>query len=296
MTLTEMLDTWMKQSQAEDRAPLLKKMLLEAGWKEPAVAPPPPEPTPEPTPTPTPAPSSRTVLWRGTFETDLSEMTKNGGGGFFNSGSYDAPSRSTTQKHSGLASCKMTIKGSGGVRGFRWEEPRANREAYYSAWFFIPQALQSQAYHQFFQFKSRSTGGRNDPVWLLTFETDVIRAGWGWGSAAAANGGNLAGPYSTSGVSGGKWFQPIIPKPVPVGQWFKVEAFLRQSKDFDGILKVWQDGTLVHDLRGIRTSFDNPAYNTWRCANEWAVTNYGDAVTPNPFTIYMDDAEIGVAT
>jgi hypothetical protein len=256
------------------------------GW---TVTPPAPAPAPEPTPT------TGTVLWTAGHETDLSEWSKDSGGGLYNSGSFEAV-RSTDQHHSGSASLRMKIWAppESGVRAFRWKESRVNRELYFSAWFYLPTDFTITGgpyqYWNLFQFKSRSTGGRNDPVWAFYVDPagKYLKAGWGWG------GTTLSGPHSSDGTSG-KWYQPVQKLTLPIGRWFNLRAFLRQSKDFDGALKLWQDGTLIHDLSNVRTSYDNPAYNAWRCDDEWGCNLYSDGLQPSPFTMYVDDAEIRTA-
>lgn len=184
-----------------------------------------------------------------------------------------------------------------GVRAFRWAEARANRSLYYSVWMYIPTTYTMTAdpnfgqYWNLFQFKSRSAdGSRNDPLWALSAAKNpaggmYLRAGWGWG------GTTVAGPRATDSV-GGKWYEPTTRVPLPVGRWFHLEAHLHQSKDFDGQLSVWQDGLKIFSFTGVRTSYANCNFNSWCANNEWSVNNYSDGLSPNPATIYMDDAAI----
>ena len=51
---------------------------------------------------------------------------------------------------------------------------------------------------------------------------------------------------------------------------------------------VWQDGVELFNVKAVRTRYPPPN----GVANEWSVNNYGDAITPSPTTIYIDDAEI----
>jgi hypothetical protein len=259
-----------------------------------------------PKPGPAPAPSPGTVLWSADMEEGTladwywpsTGPTGSYGGGLYNSGSYEAVA-SQGQAHSGSLSMRAMIRTpyqpTSGVRAFRWKEARENRAAYYSAWFYIPVRFTLTGdpccgrYWNLFQFKSRSTDGRNDPVWALYVGNRpsgelYLYAGWGWGGTA------IAGPYSTSGVSG-KNFQQAVAN-LPVGRWTRIEAFLRESKDFDGQLTVWQDGVQLFDFRNVRTSYDNPSYNAWHAANEWSINLYSDGLSPNPATIYVDDASI----
>ena len=50
----------------------------------------------------------------------------------------------------------------------------------------------------------------------------------------------------------------------------------------------WQDGQLLFDVTGFSTR-----YNDGNC--EWSVTNYSDLVDPDPTTVYVDDATIGLS-
>jgi hypothetical protein len=234
------------------------------------------------------------------MEGSVEEWSVGGGGGLYNSGNYKAYV-STDVAHSGRYSLRTEISSpsspTSGVRAFRWAEARANRDAYYSIWMYVPTQYTLTAdpntgrFWNVFQFKSRTPeGSRNDPVWALYAAPDgegrlYLHAGWGWG------GTELAGPRASDGV-GGKWFEPTKRTPIPVGRWVHFEAFLHQSKDFDGRLSFWQDGEQLFDLQGVRTSYNNCDYNAWCADNEWSANLYSDGMSPNPAVVYMDDAAI----
>jgi hypothetical protein len=213
----------------------------------------------------------------------------------YNSGANQAVV-SSEQGHSGTRSLRAKIWTPGspnsGVRAFRWKEARANRDAYYSVWIYLPQPLNPGGrFLNLFQFKSRTADGRRvDPVWAFYGTSDgqggaYLRAGWGWGGTP------LAGPRSTDGVSG-TWFEPMEQVSLPVGRWIHLEAFLHQSNEFDGRVQFWQDGVQLFDLNNIRTSFKNCRYNRWCASNEWSVNLYSDKFSPNPATLYIDDGAI----
>ena len=191
------------------------------------------------------------------------------GGGLYNSGAHEAIA-STEQAHSGTYSLRARVwssnDSSSGVRAFRWQEAREHRELYYSAWFFIPTDYRrtsdpaTGAFWNLFQFKSRSSSGRNDPLWALYVKRRAdgkpyLYAGWGWG------GTEIEGPFKTSSL-GGRFFEQSVAS-LPIGRWFKLEAFLRQSKDFDGTLTIWQDETELYDFRGVRTSYPQSYGLAW---------------------------------
>jgi hypothetical protein len=245
------------------------------------------------------------LLWAGDMdENSLADWyypetsaTGDFGGGLFNSGVFDSTA-SNGNHRSGSYSLRATIStltGTSGVRAFRWRESRGNRELYYSAWFLIPTNFTLTAdpntgqFWNLFQFKSRSTTGRNDPVWGFYADPNgagglSIRAGWGWG------GTEQTGPYSTDDQSGKNYSQSIAS--IPVGQWVHFEGYLRQSNGFDGVVKFWQNGVLLFNFQNVRTSYNIPGYNAWNCCNEWSVNNYSDGISPDPSIIYIDDAAI----
>ncbi len=254
----------------------------------------------------TSAPAS-SVLWSADFEeasvVDLyypaREDEPDKGGGIYNSGRHEARA-SSELAHSGRQSLRARIwtgeDSTSAVRLFRWREAREHRELYYSAWFFIPTDHRrtadpsAGAFWNLFQFKTRSSDGRNDPVWALYVNRNddgepYLRAGWGWG------GTELAGPFESSS-QGGRFFEQSVAT-LPIGRWFQLEAFLRQSKDFDGRLTIWQDGEELYDFTDVRTSYPYAtADQSWGANNEWSVNNYADGLSPSPATIYIDDAEI----
>ena len=212
------------------------------------------------------------------------------GGGEYNSRGGDTR-LSAAVSRSGRRSARMTVRGSGGTRLFRWLELRTNRDTTVSAWFYFPRNYRltgSRAkgrYLNLFQFKSRTPRGANDPLlWLnVANRGRVMRLQLMWWHRT------LKGPRR--GQSGFRRIRQRVAD-VPVRRWFQLEARLRQSKDYDGRLTVRQDGERIFDLRGIRTSYENCTYNAWCAANEWAVNNYTDGLRPSPATIYVDDAGI----
>jgi hypothetical protein len=176
---------------------------------------------------------------------------------------------------------------------FRWKESRANREAYYSVWVYFPTLYTltgGQRFLNLMQFKTRtSDGSRIDPVWALYIDTShagqyYLQTGWGWG------GTQIAGPRQGDNISG-KWFKQSIAA-LPIGRWVHLQFFLRQSNAYDGQLTIWQDGAKLFDFQNVITSYNNCDYNSWCADNEWSVNLYSDGLSPNPATIYMDDAKI----
>lgn len=215
------------------------------------------------------------------------------GGTEENSGSGDT-TVSKEQAHSGEHGMKMVLgNGEGGTRMFRWRELRSQRETVVSVWIYMPRSYALTAdrstggFFNLFQFKSRSQDGtRNDPFWFLDAqrrgEGDVIPQLVWWQK-------KLEGP--SWGESGFRRFTEPNAR-LPLGRWFEIKAYLRQSHDFDGILRVWLDGQLLFDMQDVRTGFANCDFNAWCVAQDWSVNLYSDGLLPAPSVIYADDARI----
>jgi hypothetical protein len=212
------------------------------------------------------------------------------GGGEFNSGNGDAVATGE-QAHSGSQAAKLTITAppESGTRLFRWQEPRQNREAYYSAWFLIPQSYQVPSWWSIFQFKSvNASDSRTDPFWyivLLDNGAGGLKPVMDWWDSILGE-----GPHQ--GESGFRRYQPLAPVSVPLRRWFKLECFLRQSNSFDGRVTCWLDGTRIFDFPNVRTGYQRCTYNAWCVDNHWSVNNYSDRVLPGTATLFVDDATI----
>jgi hypothetical protein len=227
------------------------------------------------------------VLWSAGHESDnTSEWTSNGGGGLFNSGNY-AVDTSNGAAHTGLYSLKTEIYtaggGDSGVRAFRWAESRSNRSLYYSAWFFIPVEPDINGWNQIFQWKSRKPG-RNDPFWYI----EVIRRSNGTLGPKLTwwNGLSIEGPHP--GQHGGRSYASSAI--IPVGEWFHLEGYIRQSNAFDGRVTFWLNGTQIFDQTNVKTGYADCTYNSWCVHQQWSVNNYGNNIVPSPYVMYIDDA------
>ena len=133
-----------------------------------------------------------------------------------------------------------------------------------------------------------STSGSTDPFLYIVLQNNAtggLRPELHWW-----DGLTVEGPHQ--GEFGFRKYQPLSSVQVPIGRWFKIECFLRQSKDFDGALRCTWDGTLIFDLTNIRTGYPNCSYNAWCVDQHWAVNNYTDGETPSPAVIYIDDPAI----
>lgn len=251
------------------------------------------------------------ILWQAGFEggnllewwaPSTAEAEGDNGGGEYNSGVSDAAA-STDVAHSGAWSGNLTITAGASVPGgaesgtrlFRWQEARAHRELLYEAWFYFPTAYTLTAdprtgrYWNVFQFKSSNENlTRNDPFWFLNVQSPspgTLRAQLTWWF-----GHGLEGPHADEEG----WRNYDAPVELPVGRWVRFRVLLRQSKDFDGRVLVWQDDQLIFAQEGVRTGWRSGHYNAWQVDQSWSVNNYSDGLVPGPSALYVDDARISL--
>lgn len=221
-----------------------------------------------------PAPLASSVVWRADHEThNLSQWTKNQQGeAVFNTGTgrirvTEAFSRS------GRHSLALTIRNANGERQaariFRWHE--GLKSGYYSAWYYFPRRFEPELWWNVFQFKTHDRKGVSQPTWSL-------------------NVGNLRNGemtfYLYSSLQDRTYDRPLTSTPlaIPVGQWVHVEAFYKRATDGTGQIAVWQNGTKIYDISGVRTALTD--------YSDWSLNNYTDNIRPSTATIYVDDAAI----
>ena len=246
-----------------------------------------PSATPSPTPSPTeqpatnPAPvtpptSPADVIWSADTETGSLDQWTQGqyGEAVFNTGT-GAVSVSQDVAHSGSSALKMTITGANGTtqaaRIFRWNDPNGNAlpaSAYYSVWYYFPRNYTPDQWWDVMQFKSKSSSGQTDPMWVL--------------NVGNRSNGNMYfylwdAMHSTS-------YDAATQVDVPAGRWVHIETYFQRSTGNSGQITIWQDGVKLFDLSGIQTTTSDN--------QQWALSNYTDNVNPSDPVIYADDAVI----
>jgi hypothetical protein len=230
-------------------------------------------------------------VWSADMETaNLSQWTSGGThGGSYDSGDCIRPSNgvSTEKAHTGIYSMKITANTStqeSGCRQFRHEESLTGNPYYYSAWFYIPQFVQVRDYWNIFQFKSETAAGLNDPFWVV----DILNKGPNGEMRLVLRWkGAVAGPTAQDTTTGTKYYYQTL-KNVPVGQWFNIESYLRQSDAYSGQIIVWQDGTEIFNKDMVRTKHLNGD-------ERWSVNNYSNSLNPSTASLYIDDAVISTS-
>lgn len=190
--------------------------------------------------------------------------------------------------HTGEYALKMTIQSwfpHSGCRTFRYPEARTGEPYYYSAWLYFPEQYTVDGWTNIMQFKAKpfdKKSGGSELFWalrLLNHDNGSMYFQLQWDEQNQWAGPTADGTPHT-GVRYDQNITTIQPK-----QWTHVEMYLKQSSEFDGQLIVWQDGVEIFNMTHIRTKMPNGF-------NSWSVNSYGSTISPNPFTVYVDDVAV----
>ena len=215
------------------------------------------------------------VWWVSLFEGgNFEEWTSVGG----NASAYPSPANtitvSTAYAHHGRYAAELAITaGPDGTQqntGVRLINELPT-EAYYSAWYYLPQTISVGTFWLLFKVRLRTDAA--DPASDDEF--------FDLGLVNAADGSLTLSFYDhRSGMN-----LPIVtPAPVvPVSVWFQIEAYYRNAQDDTGRLTVWLDGRQVAELNGPM------APTPWV---EWDVVNVGENLTPPAAVVAIDDCAI----
>lgn len=216
------------------------------------------------------------ILWSAQHETgDLSEWTADRKGGTEAGPPTDPDTSlaiSTDYAHSGRYSVKLT---NGAVSAYEdthlWREDNYPVEAYYSAWFYLPRAYQTTADWSIVEFQVPTEDGGVGQ--LLDIDLRSLPTGDLILSVYDHRPAYLRSPTP----------DPAIP--VPIGQWFQIEALYRNAADDSGEVAIWMDGQLNYDLhRPFGAS--STVY--------WTVCSKTEGLSPAESTIYVDDAAVSL--
>ncbi|MEP6654067.1 MAG: hypothetical protein ABJA82_11960 [Myxococcales bacterium] len=215
------------------------------------------------------------LLWTARHEVgDLSEWTALPGGGT----EVVAPSAveiSSTQVHQGRFGAKLTITAGANDGQQTTALGRAGglpREAYYSAWYYLPQAVAVRTFWVIMKFRIRNVPDNPGTVGEL-YDLDLYNLPGGEMSLRLYD--HRTGMNPTLDVT-----DPIVPSE----RWFQVEAFYRNAQDSTGRLTYWLDGTKIVDIQGMAM-----APNSWV---GWQACSVGRDLVPATAVLYVDDAAI----
>jgi hypothetical protein len=215
------------------------------------------------------------VLWLAQHETgDFTEWTAESKGGY----AADTPDTSvvisTTQAHSGTHSVKLSNAAASVYETARlWREDAFPDEAYYSAWFYLPQAYRTTEDWTIMQFNvppdpDAGSGGQVIDVDLRSLPSgDMIL------DILDHRPAYLRSPTA----------EPALP--VPIARWFQIEVFYRNIGDDTGRFKLWLDGQVNYDLSRPFGS-NSTTY--------WSLCNSVEGLSPTPSDLYVDDAAVSL--
>jgi len=140
-------------------------------------------------------------------------------------------------------------------------------EAYYSAWYYLPRSISVGMYWVIFKFRQQDQATMDE-----LYDLDLINLPTGEMSVQLYD--HRRGNVDLD-----------VPSPVvPVGQWFQVEAFYRNTQDATGRLTIWLDGRQIVDIAN-----QPMAPTPWI---EWNACSIGQDLTPSMAVLYVDDAAV----
>jgi hypothetical protein len=209
--------------------------------------------------------------------------------------------------HGGNFMMKQIVNAaSGGTRMQRYPEvdalSRSQTTYYYSFYHYLPSAISYGIFDTYIVWGLNSkaaTGSPGDPIWSLVLAssdgTGALDLIWSPNDKAPD-----AGPHANE--SGGKrTYAGLAANRLPIGQWNFIEIMITPAPDFTGAIKIWQNGTLIHDqsptsangLRGVKTQWpiSVPAQDLLAWFEQ---AGYGSGLTPTPTIAYVDDVTVSL--
>jgi hypothetical protein len=214
------------------------------------------------------------LLWATDHESNsLAVWSEPPGGGILLDAAGSTVDIAEGPAHSGRFSLKISDRGTSDSDGPGvYRELIDPEEAYYSAWYYLPRAYQTNSQWTIQKFRSRSD---TDP--------DVVSHGHDLDLRTLPGGEIILYVFSHDPA----YLQAPLADPpafVPTQAWFQLEVLFRSRTDDSGRLLVWLDDRLVYDLENRRTAGSNDLL--------WSPCSVGEDVQPSPKELYVDDAAI----
>lgn len=211
------------------------------------------------------------VPWSTSFETGFCDYAR--AGGFCYSDADAEYSIVTSPVRTGKYAAAFRVRGDADSQGRQARCVRQGvfpKEAYYSAWYFIPEFAVTRGLWNLFHFQGGEGPGPLDlpGLWDVSVESSPNR--------------ELR-----------LYFFDFLPTPepsledfppIPIGEWFQIEVYFRRASDATGELAVFQNKQPVYRVTDLVTD-DTP----W---GQWYVGNLAEGIMPPDSTVYVDDVMI----
>ena len=216
------------------------------------------------------------ILWEARHEGgDLGEWTADGEGG----SAADAPTATIAATaevaHGGAYSVKMTNTAVDDVAASRvWRQTPFPADAYYSAWYYIPEPYALTAVWTIMQFKGPDADDPSANRYIVDIDIRSLPGG-----ELILSVFDHRTPYLRSPT-------PPTARALPIGRWFQVEALYRNFSDDRGRLVIWLDGQVNYDIAR-PFGINNTVY--------WSLCNSSYGFSPAEAAIYIDDAAVSLA-
>jgi len=216
------------------------------------------------------------ILWEARHETgDLGEWIADGQGGSAADAPMAAIAATTEVAHGGAYAVKLTNAAVADVAVSRvWREAPYPADAYYSAWYYIPEPYALTAVWTIMQFRAPDSGDPSVSRYLVDIDIRALPGG-----ELILSVYDHRAPYLRSPT-------PPAAMALPIGHWFQVEVLFRNVSDDRGRLTLWLDGQLNYDIQrpfGINSTV------------YWSPCSSSYGFSPAESAIYLDDAAISLA-
>jgi hypothetical protein len=217
------------------------------------------------------------VLWSARFEgnsfAEWSAVSGRGATAF--PSNNDFIEVSSERAHNGTYAAKLTLDASADGVQQNALLSRAGglpQEAYYSAWYYLPRSVTVGAFWVIFKFRLRTVDS-DASTEAEFYDLDLLDLPTGEMTAILYNHRSARNiPLDVPDLV------------VPVGAWFQVEAFYRNTNDTTGRLTYWLDGRQIIDITG-----QAMAPTEWI---EWDACNVGENLNPSPAVLFIDDCAV----
>jgi hypothetical protein len=215
------------------------------------------------------------ILWEARHEGgDLGEWIEDGRGGSAADAPMAAIAATTELAHGGSYSVKMTNAAVADVAASRvWRESPYPAEAYYSAWYYIPEPYALTAVWTIMQFKAPDANDSSANRHIIDIDVRSLPGG-----ELILSVFDHRAPYLRSPT-------PPTAMVLPIGRWFQVEALYRNVSDDSGRLVIWLDGQVNYDITR-PFGINNTVY--------WSLCSSSYGFSPAESTIYVDDAAVSL--